>query len=184
VYEAMFLVDSGAAAVWDDLVKHLSGLLTRQGAELIGLTRWDERKLAYPVERRKRGTFVLAFFLLKSGGALLAEIERDCLLSEKVLRVLILKADHFTVAAMRLQLGEDIREDVARRLREERGEPEALAAVAGAEPGRGVAAKPTRSSDAEEGASPAEEAEAEEPTERRRRPSRASGSSDGRDRDE
>jgi small subunit ribosomal protein S6 len=163
VYEAMFLVDSGDTAVWDDLVKHLAGLLTRSGAEIIGLTRWDERKLAYPVAKRKRGTYVLAFFLLRSGGAPVAEIERDCLLSEKVLRVLILKADHFTVAAMRLQLGEDIREDVAKRLREERGEPEALAVVA--------AAKPTHTSDAEAGAAPAEDgpAEAEPRTERRRR---------------
>jgi small subunit ribosomal protein S6 len=160
----MFLVDSGDTAVWDDLVKHLAGLLTRSGAEIIGLTRWDERKLAYPVEKRKRGTYVLAFFLLRSGGAPVAEIERDCLLSEKVLRVLILKADHFTVAAMRLQLGEDIREDVAKRLREERGEPETLVAAV-------VAAKPTRSSDAEAGAAPAEgePAEAEPRTERRRR---------------
>jgi len=168
----MFLVDSGEAAVWDDLTKHLAGLLTHSGAELIGLTRWDERKLAYPVAKRKRGTYVLAFFLLRSGGAPVAEIERDCLLSEKVLRVLILKADHFTVAAMRLQLGEDLREDVAKRLREERGEPEALAdaAAASAEPGRGVAAKPTRSSDAEAGAAQAEDAsaEAEPRTERRR----------------
>ncbi|MBM4019503.1 MAG: 30S ribosomal protein S6 [Planctomycetes bacterium] len=139
VYEAMFLVDSGDAASWTDLAKHLSAILTRSGADVIGLTRWDERKLAYTVQRRKRGTYVLAFFVLTKGDAV-AEIERDCALSEKVLRTLILRADHFTVADMRLQLGEDIREDAARRLMAERGEQERAAAVVG---------KPARAPEAE-----------------------------------
>ena len=137
VYEAMFLVDSGDAAAWEDLVKQLAGLLTRSGAEVIGLTRWDERKLAFTIAKRKRGTYVLAFFVLKDGAAV-AEIERDCLLSEKVLRSIILKADHFTVADMRMQLGADIREDVAKKLMEERGEHATAAAVVG---------KPTHSAD-------------------------------------
>ena len=137
MYEAMFLVDSGDAAAWNDLAKHLANILTRSGAEIIGITRWDERKLAYTVARRKRGTYVLAFFILKTG-APVAEIERDCSLSEKVIRTIILRADHFTVANMRMQLGEDIHEDVAQRLFIERGE-EALAAAAAA---AAIVAKP------------------------------------------
>jgi ribosomal protein S6 len=128
VYEAMFLVDSGDAAAWGDLAKHLANILTRSGAEIIGITRWDERKLAYTIRKRKRGTYVLGFFVLQKGAAVV-EIERDCRLSEKVLRCIILRADHFTVANMRMQLGEDIHEDVAQRLFIERGEV-AVAAVA------------------------------------------------------
>jgi len=123
VYEAMFLVDSGDAAMWDDLTKHIEGILARSGAELVGITRWDERKLAYPVGKHKRGTYVLAFFHMASGDGV-AEIEHDCRLSEKVLRALVLKADHFTVADMRVQLGEDIREEVAKKVMEARGEKE------------------------------------------------------------
>ena len=133
VYEAMFLVDPADAAVWDDLSKHLAGILERHGGEIIGLTRWDERKLAYPVAARKRGTYVLSFFGLKNGDAV-ALIERDCQLSEKVLRALVLRADHFKVSDMRMQLGADVREDVARRLEEARGEQPAAAATAPAEP--------------------------------------------------
>jgi len=123
LYEAMFLVDTGDAAAWDDLVKHLEDVLTRHGAEVIGITRWDERKLAYLVNKHKRGTYVLSFFAARDGSGI-AEIERDCRLSDKVLRVLILRADHFTVADMRLQLGEDLREEVAAKVREARGETE------------------------------------------------------------
>ncbi|KPK46503.1 MAG: hypothetical protein AMK72_09775 [Planctomycetes bacterium SM23_25] len=53
-----------------------------------------------------------------------AEIEHDCRLSEKILRALVLKADHFTVADMRVQLGEDLREDVAKKVMAARGEQE------------------------------------------------------------
>jgi small subunit ribosomal protein S6 len=128
VYEAMFLVDSGEAASWDDMTKHLSTILTRSNAEIIGMTRWDERKLTFTIKGRKRGTYVLAFFMLTSGAGVV-EIERDCRLSEKVIRVIVLKADHFTVADMRVQLGEDVHEDVALKLRTERKEPESLAPV-------------------------------------------------------
>ncbi len=123
LYEAMFLVDTGDAAAWDDLTKHLEGLLGRVGAEIIGITRWDERKLAYPVGQHKRGTYVLAFFALTEGTGV-SEFEHACQLSEKVIRLLVLRADHFKIRDMGVQLGEDIREDVADRLIEERGETE------------------------------------------------------------
>jgi small subunit ribosomal protein S6 len=128
VYEAMFLVDSGDAASWDDMTKHLSTIVTRNGAEIIGMTRWDERKLTFTVKGRKRGTYVLAFFMLTSGVGVSA-IEHDCRLSEKVIRTLVLKADHFTVADMRVQIGEDIHEDTARKLMADRQESETLAPV-------------------------------------------------------
>jgi small subunit ribosomal protein S6 len=123
VYEAMFVIDSGDAAVWDEMTSHIANILTRQGAEIIGITRWDERKLAFPIAKRKRGTYVLAFFAMGDAGAI-HEIETDCRLSEKILRVLVLKADHFTVLDMKAQLGDDIRQDVAERVRLSRGEKE------------------------------------------------------------
>jgi ribosomal protein S6 len=129
VYEAMFLVDSGLAAAWDDLSKHLLEILRRNGGIVVGLTRWDERKLTYTIKKQKRGTYVLAFFYLENAAAV-AEIERDCRLSEKVLRTLVLKADHFTVGDMRMQLGEDMIEEVAKKLAEERGEDLSAAHVA------------------------------------------------------
>lgn len=133
LYEAMFLVDTGDAASWDDMTKNLQGILTRAGADLIGITRWDERKLAYTVGKHKRGTYVLAFFAMGKEGSV-TQIERDCQLSEKVARLLILRADHFKVADMRVQLGEDVNEEVAARITALRGETEPEAATETAEP--------------------------------------------------
>jgi small subunit ribosomal protein S6 len=121
MYEAMFLADPAVAAMWDNLTKHLRGILERQGAQVLGITRWDERKLAYPVKRQKRGTYVLAFFALEKTDGL-PEIERDCRLSDQILRVLIVRADQFSLSDMRLQLGEDMDTAVAQKLAAERGE--------------------------------------------------------------
>jgi len=143
VYEAMFLVDSGLAASWDELSKQLAGILTRHGGEVIGLTRWDERKLAYPVGKQKRGTYVLAFFMMTDGRGI-SEIERDCQLSEQILRTLVLRADHYKIGDMRMQLGEDMNAEVAKKLAALRGEDLAavLAAPLAARPAPAPAAAP------------------------------------------
>ncbi len=121
VYEGMFLIEPSVAAMWDDLTKKLRGLLQRHGAEVVGITRWDERKLAYPVKKEKRGTYVLTFFWLQDAGAV-AEIERDSRLDEDILRLLVVRADQFKVADMRHQLGDDVDDAVAAKLTEARGE--------------------------------------------------------------
>ena len=89
-YEGMFLLDSAKVAVnWDDSVKHVHDILTKHNAEIVASRQWDERRLAYPVEGQKKGTYLLTFF--KTEGAEIKEIEADCKLSELVLRDLILK---------------------------------------------------------------------------------------------
>ena len=64
---------------------------------------WDERRLAYPVDGHKKGTYLLTYF--KTDGAQLKEIVADCHLSDVVLRELILKVhpklvDHLVTQAM------------------------------------------------------------------------------------
>jgi len=103
-YEGMFLLDSTKAAVsWDDTVKHVHDILAKHNAEIVASRQWDERRLAYPVEGHKKGTYLLTYF--KTEGANLKEIEADCRLSDVVLRDLVLKVhpklvDHLVNQAM------------------------------------------------------------------------------------
>ena len=92
LYEGMFLVDSGeAASDWKGINDAIEKILTRNGAEIISLRKWDERKLAYDVSRKSRGTYILAYF---NGDPLqITSIERDVNLSELIVRVLILRRD-------------------------------------------------------------------------------------------
>lgn len=103
-YEGMFLLDSAKVAVsWDESVKHVHDILTKHNSEIVAHRQWDERRLAYPVEGHKKGTYLLTYF--KADGSTLKEIVADCHLSELVLRELILKVhpklvDHLVNQAM------------------------------------------------------------------------------------
>ncbi|WP_422927341.1 30S ribosomal protein S6 [Singulisphaera sp. PoT] len=103
-YEAMFLLDSAKVAVsWDDSVKHVHDILTKHESEIVASRQWDERRLAYPVEGHKKGTYLLTYF--KTDASALKEIVADCHLSDLVLRELILKVhpklvDHLVNQAM------------------------------------------------------------------------------------
>ena len=89
-YEGMFVLDSAKVAVnWDESVKHVHDILAKHKAEIVASRQWDERRLAYPVEGHKKGTYLLTFF--RTEGENIKEIEADCRLSELVLRDLILK---------------------------------------------------------------------------------------------
>jgi small subunit ribosomal protein S6 len=99
LYEGMFLVDTAlAASDWDGTMGMIRKLLEKYEAEIVSLRKWDERRLAYDIERKSRGTYILSYF--KCDGTKLTDIERDVQLSEKIMRVLILKAEKVTEADM------------------------------------------------------------------------------------
>jgi len=89
-YEAMFLLDSAKVAVdWEGSLHQVHEILTKHQAEIVASRQWDERRLAYPVEGHKKGTYLLAYF--RADGSHVADIRHDCQLSDLVLRELILK---------------------------------------------------------------------------------------------
>ncbi len=95
LYEALFLVDTGkAAADWDGTCEHIKKVLDRGEAEILSMRKWDERPLAYVIEGKKRGTFILVYFNAPSAN--ISAMERDVQLSENIMRVLILRGDHLT----------------------------------------------------------------------------------------
>ena len=103
-YEGMFLLDSTKVAVsWDTTVQHVHDILTKHQSEIVASRQWDERRLAYPVDGHKKGTYLLTYF--KTDGSKLKEIVSDCHLSDVILRELVLKvhpklADHLVNQAM------------------------------------------------------------------------------------
>lgn len=95
LYEAMFLVDSAtAAADWQKVTDDIQRVLDRAGADVVSMKKWDDRRMAYEINRKARGTYILTYFNCetdKIGG-----IERDVQLSELLIRVLILRTDQMT----------------------------------------------------------------------------------------
>ncbi len=93
-YEALFLFDTTAARDWAAIEEEVRRLCGRIGAELLVCVKFDERKLAYEIDRRKRGTYVLAY--LEAPPEKINEMERDIRLSELILRGLVLRAEKLT----------------------------------------------------------------------------------------
>jgi small subunit ribosomal protein S6 len=101
----MFLLDTNKVA--GDVpaaAKQLHAVLERNHAEVLASRPWDERRLAYPINGHKKGLYYLTYF--RSEGKNLVGIERDCSLTEVILRTLILKVDPKHVDIM-LQLARD-----------------------------------------------------------------------------
>ena len=95
LYEAMFLVDSAeAAADWDRINATIKTILERVDAEIVSMRKWDERRLVYDVAGKSRGTYILCYF--RADGVRISEIEREVQLSERIMRVLILSAEHMS----------------------------------------------------------------------------------------
>jgi small subunit ribosomal protein S6 len=101
----MFLIGQAAAADLAAVIEHLKEILSRAHAELVAMRKWDERRLAFEIKKQKRGLYILTYF--KAPNTALKQIERDCNLSEQVLRVLILRADHYTEDEMRAADAQD-----------------------------------------------------------------------------
>ena len=92
LYEGMFLVDSAqAAADWEAMLSVINNILQRADAEVVSMRKWQERKLAYEIDHKTRGTYILCYFNVS--GDRIAGIEKDVLLSEDVMRVLILTTE-------------------------------------------------------------------------------------------
>ena len=92
LYEAMFVVDAAkGGSQFADSIRHVVGYLTRNGAQIERIEKWDERKLAYPIKQVKRGIYILIYFTAE--GTAISEMRSAIALSEEVLRVLIVRAE-------------------------------------------------------------------------------------------
>lgn len=92
IYEGMFLFPQSAAADFQGMIDHVNEILSRADAEILAMKKWDERRLAYDIKGNKRGMYLLAYF--KADRQRITGIERDCNLSELLLRSLVIRADH------------------------------------------------------------------------------------------
>lgn len=96
VYEGMFILDSVKYAQNPDAAqKEVLGLLERTHATVLVSRPWQDAKLAYPIDKHKKGLYYLAYFKLDANN--LTELNRLCKLNETVIRQLFLKVDPLLV---------------------------------------------------------------------------------------
>jgi len=91
-YDCFFLFDSnkynrdpgGVAARVQKTIEDLGG-------EILASRLWEERKLAYPINRQNKGTYWITYFRID--GTRLTEFNRTCQLDENIMRFLVTKVD-------------------------------------------------------------------------------------------
>jgi small subunit ribosomal protein S6 len=74
-YEGMFLVSQAAAAQFGDTLNHINELFGRANATVVAMKKWDDRRLAYEIDKQKRGVYILAYFTCPTD--MVARLERD-----------------------------------------------------------------------------------------------------------
>jgi ribosomal protein S6 len=132
-YEAMFLIGQAAAADLAGVIEHIKEVLhprpRRAGGDAqVGMS------AAWLTRSRSRNAVSTSWRTSRRPGSQLSHIERDCNLSEKLLRVLILRADHMTIEEMQAADGREALDTEAKlRASQVRDKPEE-AVPAGAAP--------------------------------------------------
>lgn len=90
LYEGMFLLDSAQfAANPEGTTQQLLELLENSGATVDAHRPWQDGRLAYEIEGHRKGLHYLVLYKMDSGNT--ASFNRQCKLSELVIRQLVLK---------------------------------------------------------------------------------------------
>ena len=89
LYEGMFLVDSNAYMNDSEAVTNeLMTILERAGAKVVAHRPWQDGKLAYEIQGRRKGLhYIICFRMVTSGMDILT---RRCQLSDVVLRQMVI----------------------------------------------------------------------------------------------
>lgn len=105
IYEGMFLLDNNTVREgWDAAKSVVTSALEKHGASVLTARRWDERRLAYPIKGRRRGTYLLAYYRIP--GDAIPGMRREFDLSERVLRYLLLAVDELPAGESELAAAE------------------------------------------------------------------------------
>ena len=92
-YESLYIIHP--EVVGDELtalVDKFQKVLGDTGAEVVKLDNWGVRKLAYPIKKVERGSYIQVLFSAEP--EVVAEYERRLRLDEQILRFLTVRLDH------------------------------------------------------------------------------------------
>ena len=91
-YEIMYIINPTVLEEGREaLIAEVNSLLTANGAVIAKTEKWGERKLAYPIDKKKSGFYVLTTFEID--GTKLAEVEAKLNIMESVMRHIVVRLD-------------------------------------------------------------------------------------------
>ena len=89
-YELLFIIDNSAAdEAKEAIISKMSQLVTDNGGSVEKVDKWGAKKLAYPINFKEDGYYVLMNFECEP--ALIAEMERQLRINDQVMRHMVVK---------------------------------------------------------------------------------------------
>ena len=91
-YEVLYIIDPAAneEAARAEIEK-FKGIAEANGAEVVAVDEWGKRKLAYPIDYKTEGTYVLMSF--NSAPEFPKELERNMKNDEQILRYMVTRKE-------------------------------------------------------------------------------------------
>ncbi|HYF51782.1 MAG TPA: 30S ribosomal protein S6 [Planctomycetota bacterium] len=88
LYECMWVVDANTGREdYNKVVTGLKEIVEKGGGAWINGDKWEERRLAYPIKKKKRGLYIISHFSAPTDNVI--KIDRQAKLSDLVLRHMI-----------------------------------------------------------------------------------------------
>lgn len=89
-YELLYIIDNDLSdEAKENLVAKVSAVVTDNGGTVDGVDKWGTRKLAYPINYKSEGYYVLVIFTAPA--TLPSEVERVLRITDGVVRFLVVK---------------------------------------------------------------------------------------------
>ena len=89
LYECMWVVDANTGREdYNKVVTGLKEIVEKGGGTWVNGDKWEERRLAYPIKKKKRGLYIISHFSAATENV--TKIDRQAKLSDLVLRHMIL----------------------------------------------------------------------------------------------
>jgi small subunit ribosomal protein S6 len=91
-YEALYIIrtDIEEQAI-KDLIEKFAGVITANGGSIDSTDEWGKRRLAYPIDYKTEGYYVLVKFQAES--AVPAELERNFKINDGIMRYMVTKLE-------------------------------------------------------------------------------------------
>ncbi|MEL6431118.1 MAG: 30S ribosomal protein S6 [Planctomycetota bacterium] len=106
LYETLVLLDNDVVRKdWKQAKAVVKDTITKYDGDLKSCRRWDERRLAYPIKRKNRATYFIAYHGMDTDR--IPGFLRDLELNERVLRHMMVKVDDLPEKELELAAEED-----------------------------------------------------------------------------
>ena len=91
-YELTYIVNSVISDEQvKDLISRITADISEAGGEIIEVDEWGQRRLAYPIQKKRNGYYVNMYF--RSTGTIVPRLERALEIDDNVLRYMTLRMD-------------------------------------------------------------------------------------------